>query len=82
MQEARRSASRRHSNCKARNGTISSVRAVCPNTCRDGPGPLFDDKDFDRVFTDAIPLKRWAEAEDVANLGTFLASDEFELFPR
>ncbi len=37
---------------------------------------LFDDKDFDQVFTESIPLKRWGEVEDVANLAVFLAGDE------
>jgi len=31
---------------------------------------------FDQAFTESIPLKRWGEVEDVANLAVFLASDE------
>ena len=37
---------------------------------------LFDDKEFDQVFTESIPLKRWGEVDDIANLAVFLASDE------
>ena len=37
---------------------------------------LFDDKDFDQVFTESIPLKRWGEVDDIARLAVFLASDD------
>lgn len=37
---------------------------------------LLDDNDFDKAFTDVIPLKRWGEVEEVASLAIFCASDE------
>jgi NAD(P)-dependent dehydrogenase (short-subunit alcohol dehydrogenase family) len=53
------------------------VNGICPTYAKTSlTRELFDDKDFDQVFTDSIPLKRWGEVEDVANLAVFLASDE------
>jgi NAD(P)-dependent dehydrogenase (short-subunit alcohol dehydrogenase family) len=53
------------------------VNGICPTYAKTSlTRDLFDDKDFDSFFTDSIPLKRWAEVEDVANLAVFLASDE------
>ncbi|NIF52241.1 SDR family oxidoreductase [Burkholderia sp. Ax-1724] len=53
------------------------VNGICPTYAKTSlTRALFDDKDFDKVFTDAIPLKRWGEVEDIANLAVFLASDE------
>ncbi len=37
---------------------------------------LVDDQDFDKFFIDSIPLDRWGEAKDVADLAVFLASEE------
>lgn len=36
----------------------------------------FDDADYMKAFAESIPLKRWGEVADVANLAVFLASDE------
>jgi NAD(P)-dependent dehydrogenase (short-subunit alcohol dehydrogenase family) len=36
----------------------------------------FDDADYMTAFAESIPLKRWGEVADVANLAVFLASDE------
>ena len=53
------------------------VNGICPTYAKTSlTRELFDDKDFDQVFTDSIPLKRWGEVADIANLAVFLASDE------
>ncbi|EID81551.1 MULTISPECIES: SDR family NAD(P)-dependent oxidoreductase [Rhodococcus] len=53
------------------------VNGICPTYAKTAlTRELFDDTDFDTSFTDSIPLKRWGEIEDVANLAVFLASDE------
>lgn len=53
------------------------VNGICPTYAKTAlTRELFDDKDFDKVFTDSIPLKRWGEADDIASLAVFLASDE------
>ena len=53
------------------------VNGICPTYAKTSlTRALFDDKDFDKTFTDMIPLKRWGEVDDIANLAVFLASDE------
>jgi len=53
------------------------VNGICPSYAKTAlTRARFDDKDFDRWFTESIPLKRWGETEDIANLAVFLASDE------
>lgn len=53
------------------------VNGICPTYAKTAlTRELFDDKDFDQVFTESIPLKRWGEASDIASLAVFLASDE------
>ncbi|CAN7657633.1 SDR family oxidoreductase [Caballeronia sp. LjRoot34] len=53
------------------------VNGICPTYAKTSlTRALFDDKDFDKAFTDAIPLGRWGEVQDIANLAVFLASDE------
>lgn len=53
------------------------VNGICPTYAKTSlTRELFNDKDFDTSFTDSIPLKRWGEVKDVANLAVFLASDE------
>lgn len=53
------------------------VNGICPTYAKTSlTRALFDDKAFDQVFTDSIPLKRWGEVDDIANLAIFLASDE------
>jgi NAD(P)-dependent dehydrogenase (short-subunit alcohol dehydrogenase family) len=53
------------------------VNGICPTYAKTSlTRALFDDKDFDKAFVDAIPLGRWGEVDDIANLAVFLASDE------
>lgn len=53
------------------------VNGICPTYAKTAlTRELFDDKGFDDFFTQSIPLKRWGEAEDIAHLAVFLASDE------
>jgi NAD(P)-dependent dehydrogenase (short-subunit alcohol dehydrogenase family) len=53
------------------------VNGICPTYAKTAlTRALFDDKGFDDFFTQSIPLKRWGEATDVANLAVFLASCE------
>ncbi len=53
------------------------VNGICPTYAKTAlTRELFDDKDFDQVFTESIPLKRWGGASDIASLAVFLASDE------
>jgi len=53
------------------------VNGICPTYAKTAlTRELFDDKGFDDFFTQSIPLKRWGEAQDIADLAVFLASDE------
>lgn len=53
------------------------VNGICPTYAKTAlTRELFDDKDFDEVFTESIPLKRCGETEDIAHLAVFLASNE------
>jgi NAD(P)-dependent dehydrogenase (short-subunit alcohol dehydrogenase family) len=53
------------------------VNGICPTYCKTSlTRAFYDDKDFDKLFVESIPLKRWGEAKDVAELAIFLASDE------
>lgn len=53
------------------------VNGICPTYAKTSlTRALFDDKDFDKTFTDMIPLKRWGEVDDIAHLAVFLASEE------
>ena len=53
------------------------VNGICPTYAKTSmTRALFDEKDFDTFFTQSIPLKRWGETADIANLAVFLASDE------
>ncbi len=53
------------------------VNGICPTYAKSAlTRALFDDKDFDTTFTEPIPLQRWGEVDDIANLAVFLASDE------
>lgn len=49
------------------------VNGICPTDAETAlTRELFDDKDFDKVFTEPIRLKRWGETEDIAHLAVFL----------
>lgn len=53
------------------------VNGICPTYAKTAlTRDLFDDMAFMKDFTESVPLKRWGEMEDVANLALFLASDE------
>jgi NAD(P)-dependent dehydrogenase (short-subunit alcohol dehydrogenase family) len=55
------------------------VNGICPTYCRTGLArELYDDPGLMKVLKDGIPLGRWGEAKDVADLAVFLASDESE----
>lgn len=52
------------------------VNGICPTYAKTALTRAFaDDKDFDSMFVESIPLKRWGEVEDIADLAVFLASD-------
>lgn len=53
------------------------VNGICPTYAKTAlTRDLFDDMTFMKDFTESVPMKRWGEMEDVANLALFLASDE------
>jgi NAD(P)-dependent dehydrogenase (short-subunit alcohol dehydrogenase family) len=53
------------------------VNGICPTYAKTAlTRAFYDDKDFDTMFVRSIPLKRWGERQDVADLAVFLASDE------
>lgn len=53
------------------------TNGICPTFAKTSlTRQLFDDKTFDEFFVDSVPLKRWGEVNDVANLAVFLASEE------
>jgi NAD(P)-dependent dehydrogenase (short-subunit alcohol dehydrogenase family) len=53
------------------------VNGICPTYCKTALTKLlWEDQTFRDSFIESIPLKRWGEVEDVANLAVFLASDE------
>lgn len=53
------------------------VNGICPTYAKTAlTRELFNDMDFMKEFADSVPMKRWGEMEDVANLALFLASDE------
>jgi NAD(P)-dependent dehydrogenase (short-subunit alcohol dehydrogenase family) len=53
------------------------VNGICPTYAKTAmTRDLFDDMAFMQDFIQSVPLKRWGEMEDVANLALFLASDE------
>jgi hypothetical protein len=59
------------------------VNGICPTYAKTSlTRALFDDKDFDQVFTDSIPLKRWGEVDDIANLADVPRLRRVHLHPR
>lgn len=52
------------------------VNGICPTYAKTALTRAFaDDSDFDKMFVASIPLKRWGEVPDIADLAVFLASD-------
>ncbi|MBC3193108.1 SDR family oxidoreductase [Pseudonocardia sp. C8] len=53
------------------------TNGICPTFAKTSlTRKLFDDKGFDDFFVESVPLKRWGEVADIADLAVFLASDE------
>lgn len=51
------------------------VNGICPTYAKTALTRAFaDDAAFDKMFVESVPLKRWGEVEDVADLAVFLAS--------
>ncbi|MDR3332666.1 MAG: glucose 1-dehydrogenase [Synergistaceae bacterium] len=54
-----------------------NTNAICPTGCKTAlTSNGYNDENFRRIQTSKIPLGRWGEPKDVANLALFLASDE------
>jgi NAD(P)-dependent dehydrogenase (short-subunit alcohol dehydrogenase family) len=52
------------------------VNGICPTYAKTALTRAFvDDKTFDAMFVESIPLKRWGEISDIADLAVFLASE-------
>ncbi|PWJ26252.1 NAD(P)-dependent dehydrogenase (short-subunit alcohol dehydrogenase family) [Branchiibius hedensis] len=53
------------------------VNGICPTYAKTAlTRDLYEDMAFMKEFSESVPMKRWGEMEDVANLALFLASDE------
>lgn len=53
------------------------VNGICPTYAKTAlTRELFDNLEFMRSFAESVPLKRWGEADDIAQLALYLASDE------
>lgn len=53
------------------------VNGICPTYAKTAlTRDLYDDMEFMKSFADSVPLKRWGEMSDIANLALYLASDE------
>jgi NAD(P)-dependent dehydrogenase (short-subunit alcohol dehydrogenase family) len=53
------------------------VNGICPTYAKTAlTRDLYEDMAFMRSFAESVPLKRWGETADVANLALFLAGDE------
>lgn len=52
------------------------VNGICPTFSKTAlTKAKADDPDFDEMFVESIPLKRWGEVDDIASLAVFLASE-------
>ena len=55
------------------------VNGICPTFCKTSMArEIYSDPGFAKAIAESIPLGRWGEAKDVANMAVFLASDESE----
>jgi NAD(P)-dependent dehydrogenase (short-subunit alcohol dehydrogenase family) len=55
------------------------TNGICPTFCKTSMARgIYSDAAFVKAIADSIPLGRWGEAKDVANMAVFLASDESE----
>jgi NAD(P)-dependent dehydrogenase (short-subunit alcohol dehydrogenase family) len=53
------------------------VNGICPTFCKTSmTRSVHDDAAFSEMFVKEVPLGRWGEADDVADLALFLASEE------
>ena len=53
------------------------VNGICPTYSKTGMSrPLYNNADSMKAIEESIPLGRWGEAKDVADLAVFLASNE------
>lgn len=53
------------------------VNGICPTYAKTAlTRDLYDNMEFMRTFSESVPLKRWGEVNDVANLALWLASNE------
>jgi NAD(P)-dependent dehydrogenase (short-subunit alcohol dehydrogenase family) len=53
------------------------VNGICPTFCKTSmTRSVHDDAGFSEAFVQQVPLGRWGEADDVADLAVFLASEE------
>ncbi len=52
------------------------VNGICPTYAKTALTRAYaDNSDFDKMFVESVPLKRWGEVPDIADLAVFLASD-------
>ncbi len=53
------------------------VNGICPTFCKTSmTRGVYEDTEFSKMFVQEVPLGRWGEADDVADLAVFLASEE------
>ncbi|GIJ20021.1 SDR family NAD(P)-dependent oxidoreductase [Micromonospora lutea] len=53
------------------------VNGICPTYAKTAlTRELFDNMEFMQTFAESVPLKRWGEVDDIAELALYLASDE------
>ncbi|HEX5595219.1 MAG TPA: SDR family oxidoreductase [Micromonosporaceae bacterium] len=53
------------------------VNGICPTYAKTAlTRELYDNMEFMKTFAESVPLKRWGEVGDIAELALYLASDE------
>ena len=63
---------------KQRNGVIINMASVSGVTGNAGQANYSASKDIQQSYKDSIPLKKFGQVEDIANLAVFLGSDKSE----